>query len=183
MKVRSQMQRDPSQGDRYKEFETLRDGTRVEIRDLRPEDRADMLAAFGRMGAQSRYTRFFSPKPGFSDAETAYYMNADFVNHVALVALVNNGGARQIVAGGRYFVSQPGCAEIAFAVDDAHQGLGIASALIRHLAAIARGAGLAAFHAEVLADNTAMLKVFEKSGLAMSVKRAQGIIQVALNLQ
>src|SRR6185369_6908161 len=132
--------------DRYRESETLRDGTPFEIRDLRPGDRADMLDAFGRMGEQSRYYRFFSPKPGFSDAEVEHYMNADFVNHVALVAVVDRRGARQIVGGARYFISQPGVAEIAFAVDDAHQGLGIASALIRHLAAIARGAGLDAFH-------------------------------------
>ena len=142
-----------------------------------------MLDAYGRMGEQSRYTRFFSPKRGLSDAEVAHYMNADFVNHVALVAVVDNGGARQIVAGGRYFVTQPGCAEIAFAVDDPHQGMGIAPALIRHLAVIARAAGLVTLHAEVLADNTAMIKVFERSGLGMSVKRAQGIIQVALALQ
>jgi RimJ/RimL family protein N-acetyltransferase len=177
------MQRDPRPNDRYRETESLRDGTRVEIRDLRPEDRAGMLDAFGRMSEQSRYYRFFSPKHGFSDAETVYYMNADFASHVALVAVVDHGGARQIVAGGRYIVSQPGRAEIAFAVDDAHQGLGIASALVRHLAAIARGAGLSAFHAEVLADNTAMLKVFEKSGLGMSVKREQGTVQVALTLK
>jgi len=169
--------------DRYSEIETLRDGRPIEIRDLRPGDRAGMLDAYGRMGEQSRYNRFFSPKPGFSDAELAHYMHPDFVDHVALVALLDDGGARQIVAGGRYIVTRPGCAEIAFAVDDAHQRLGIAPVLIRHLAAIARGAGLATFDAEVLAHNAAMLKVFERSGFGMTVKRAQGTIQVVLTLQ
>jgi GNAT superfamily N-acetyltransferase len=56
-------------------------------------------------------------------------------------------------------------------VDDAHQGLGIGSALIQHLVAIARAAGLDALHAEVLTENTPMLRVFEKSGLAMSTRR------------
>jgi ribosomal protein S18 acetylase RimI-like enzyme len=107
----------------------------------------------------------------------------DFVNHVALVAVVEAAGARQIVGAGRYLVSQPGAAEVAFGVDDAHQGLGIGSALIQHLVAIARAAGLDALHAEVLAENTPMLKVFEKSGLGMSTRREQEVVHVVLRLR
>ena len=166
----------------YSEFETLRDGTRVEIRAQRGEDRADLLDAFGRMGPQSRYTRFFSPKSGFSDAEVARFMTVDFVNHVALVAVVEAAGARRIAGACRYLVTEPGTAEIAFGVDDAHQGRGIASALIRHLVGIARAAGLDALHAEVLAENAPMLKVFEKCGLAVSKKREQGVVHVTLGL-
>ena len=167
---------------RYSEFETLRDGTRVEIRAQRSGDRADLLDAFGRMGPQSRYTRFFSPKTGFSDAEVAHYMNVDFVDHVALVAVAEAAGAPRIVGAARYLVTVPGTAEIAFGVDDAHQGRGVASALIRHLTALARAAGLESLHAEVLAENAPMLKVFEKCGLAMSKKREQGVVHVTLGL-
>jgi RimJ/RimL family protein N-acetyltransferase len=170
------------QPSRYSEFETLRDGTRIEIRAQRPEDRADMLDAFGRMGAQSRYTRFFAPKPGLSEAEIAHFMTVDFVDHVALVAVVEAAGGRQIAGAGRYIVSQPDTAELAFAVDDAQQGKGIASALIRHLAAIARAAGLESLHAEVLSENAPMRKVFAKSGLAMSTKSEQGVVHVTLGL-
>jgi GNAT superfamily N-acetyltransferase len=167
---------------RYSQFETLRDGTRLEIRAQQPEDQAAMLEVFGRMSEQSRYTRFFAPKRGLSEKEIAHFMNVDFVNHVALVALDDDAGRRRIVGAGRYIVSQPGTAELAFAVDDAQQGRGIASALIRHLAAIARATGLDGLHAEVLDANAPMLKVFEKSGLAMSTRRQQGVVQVALRL-
>ncbi len=118
---------------RYSQFETLRDGTRLEIRAQQPGDEAAMLEVFGRMSEQSRYTRFFAPKPGLSEKEIAHFMNVDFVNHVALVAVADDAGSRHIVGAGRYIVSQPGTAELAFAVDDAHQGRGIASVLIRHL--------------------------------------------------
>ena len=168
---------------RFSTCETLRDGTRIEIRAQRPEDRADLLDSFGRMGARSRYYRFFAPKRGFSEGEIAHFMTVDFVNHVALVAVVEAAGARQIVGAGRYLVSQPGAAEVAFGVDDAHQGLGIGSALIQHLVAIARAAGLDALHAEVLAENTPMLKVFEKSGLGMSTRREQEVVHVVLRLR
>lgn len=168
---------------RYSEFEMLRDGTRIEIRAQRPEDRADLLDAFGRMGAQSRYYRFFTPKRGFSEAEIEHFMNADSVNHVALVAVVEANGVRQIAGAGRYLVSNPGAAEIAFGVDDAYQGRGIASSLIRHLMAIARAAGLDSFHADVLAQNAPMRKVFERSGLQVSTTSEQGVLHVTLRLK
>jgi RimJ/RimL family protein N-acetyltransferase len=166
----------------YSEFETLRDGRRLEVRALRTEDRAGMLEAVGRMSEQSRYYRFFAPKSTFTEREIAHFMNADFVSHVALVAVLEEAGQPVIVGGGRYIVSQPGCAEIAFGVDDAHQGLGIASALIRHLAAIARTAGLDTLHAEVLAENASMLRVFEKSGLELATTSEQGTRHVTLRL-
>ena len=87
-----------------------------------------------------------------------------------------------IVGGARYIVSQPGCAEIAFAIDDPHQKLGIATHLISHLIEIARAAGLEAFVAEVLPENVPMLKVFERCGLAMTTRRERGIVHVTLAL-
>ena len=70
--------------DTYSVTEALRDGCQVEIRALRPEDRADLLAA--RTSAQSLYRRFFGLKRSFTDQEAAFFINVDFVNHVALVA-------------------------------------------------------------------------------------------------
>ncbi|MGE5165551.1 MAG: N-acetyltransferase family protein [Sphingobacteriales bacterium] len=73
-----------------------------------------------------------------------------------------------IVAGGRYIVEKPSSAEVAFVVVDDYQGQGIGAILLRHLAALAREAGLKEFTAEVLPDNTPMLKVFERSGLKLA---------------
>ena len=77
---------------------------------------------------------------------------------------------------------QPGQAELAFAVDEFHQALGIATAIMRHLAAIARQAGLREFVAEVLPENAAMLHVFEKSGLEITTRNERGTIHVLLRL-
>jgi GNAT superfamily N-acetyltransferase len=166
----------------YSAFETLRDGRRVEIRALQAADRADLLEAFGRMSDQSRYYRFFAPKRALTDDEIAYLTDVDFVNHVALVVVLDATDRRLVVGGGRYIVTRPGDAELAFGVDDAHQGLGVASALLRHLAAIARAAGLDELHAEVLAGNTPMLKVFERCGLPVTKTSASGAVHVSLRL-
>ena len=71
---------------------------------------------------------------------------------------------------------------MAFAVIDEYQGQGIGAALMRHLATIARDAGLKEFTAEVLPDNIPMLKVFQKSGLKLSTRREAGAVHVSLQL-
>ncbi len=166
----------------YSVTERLRDGRQVEIRALRPEDQADLLAAFARSSAQSIYRRFFSAKREFSQAEIDFFTKLDFINHVALVAVVDESGRPAIAGGGRYIVLQPGKAELAFAVVDQYQGQRIGSALMRHLASIAREAGLRELIAEVLPDNKAMLKVFEQSGFALGIRRDPQVMHVTLQL-
>jgi GNAT superfamily N-acetyltransferase len=128
----------------------------------------------------SLYRRFFTVKRNFTDRERAFFLNVDFDKHVALLALVEEGGQKNIVGGGRYVVVQPGKAEVAFVVIDQYQGQGIGSILLRHLAAIARTAGLQELIAEVLLENMPMLKVFERSGLQMTMTRESEVVHVTL---
>jgi GNAT superfamily N-acetyltransferase len=167
---------------KYSAFEALRDGRRLEVRALKPEDRNDLLAAVERTSSQSLYRRFFAVRRDFTAKEQDFFLNVDFVDHVALVAVLQEGGHQAIVGGGRYVVLQPGTAELAFAVVDQYQGHGIGSALMRHLAVIARGAALRELIAEVLPENAPMLKLFEKSGLPFSTRRESGIVHVSLRL-
>jgi RimJ/RimL family protein N-acetyltransferase len=148
----------------YSAHEQLRDGRPVEIRALRPNDEADMLAAIERTGAESLQRRFFVTKRGFSEKERAFFMNTDFVNHVALVAVIDEDGRPAIVGGGRYVVTRPSEAEVAFVVVDAFQGQGIGALLTRHLTGLARAAGLRELVADVLPENIAMRRVLGKFG-------------------
>ena len=166
----------------YTAVETLSNGRQLEIRALRPDDRVDLVAAIGRASAETRFRRFFGAKRGFTEKEIEFFVNVDFVNHVALVAVVTEGGQPSIAGGGRYVILQPGKAEVAFAVIDQYQGQGIGTALLRHLAAIARAAGLQELIADVLRENVPMLKVFEKSGLCPTVKHEAEVVHVTLRL-
>jgi RimJ/RimL family protein N-acetyltransferase len=171
-----------SDADSYSATETLRGGRTVEIREQRPHDREGMQSALARSSSGSLYRRFFAVRREFSEKEADYFLDIDFVNHVALVAVANDAGQPTIVGGGRYVVVQPGQAEVAFAIVDAYQGLGIGSALMRHLATLGREAGLREFTAEVLSENLPMLNVFERSGLAMSTERDGTVMHVTLRL-
>jgi GNAT superfamily N-acetyltransferase len=166
----------------YSAIEALRDGRRIEIRALRPGDRDGLLAAVERTGTQSLFRRFFAVRREFSEKELDFFLNIDFVNHVALVAVAEMDGRGAIIGGGRYIVTEPGRAEIAFAVIDDYQRQGLGSILMRHLGKLARGAGLHELIAEVLPENTPMLKVFEHSGLPMATRREPGVVHVTLAL-
>jgi RimJ/RimL family protein N-acetyltransferase len=166
----------------YLAREHLRDDRPITIRALRPDDRAEMLAAIGRTSMQSLQRRFFAPKKGFSEREIAFYLDIDFESHVAIVAEIAEDGRSVIAGGGRYIVVQPGKAEIAFVVVDAYQGHGIGTILMRHLAVLARDAGLKELVAEVLPENTAMLKLFKKFGFRPGSKGSPQVIHLALQL-
>ena len=163
-------------------MEKLRNGEQIEIRALRPQDRDDLMAAVDRTSSDSLYRRFFAVRRHFTETEESFYLNVNFVSHVALIAVANENGQPIIIAGGRYVVGEPGQAEVAFTVVDKYQGRGVGAALLRHLAMIARQAGLRELVAYVLPDNRAMLKVFEKSGLKYTTKREAGSVYVKLGL-
>jgi RimJ/RimL family protein N-acetyltransferase len=166
----------------YSTSEVLRNGRCIEIRALRLEDKDDLLAAVRRAGSQSMFRRFFAAKRDFSNQEVAFFLNINFVTHVALIAVAEEGGRPAIVGGGRYIISDPGKAEVAFVIIDEYQGQGIGSILLRHLTAIARNADVKEFTAEILPENRPMLKVFEKSGLDFTTTREPGVVHMVLRL-
>jgi len=147
---------------RYSATETLRNGAVVHIRALRPDDRAEMLAAVGWLGKEALYRRFLAPKRHFSEREIDFFLNVDFKNHVALVALLAEGGRPMIVGGARYIVSRPGRAKWPSP----------STTRIRSWA----------FVAEVLPENVPMLKVFERCGLSMTTRSERGSVHVTLGL-
>jgi ribosomal protein S18 acetylase RimI-like enzyme len=166
----------------YSAQEHLRDDRPIAIRALRRDDRAGMLAAIGRTSMQSLQRRFFVPKKGFSEREIAFFLEIDFESHVAIVAEIAEDGHSVIAGGARYILLQPGQAEIAFVVVDAYQGQGIGTILMRHLAVLARDAGLNELVAEVLPENTAMLKLFKKFGFRTDSKKSPQVVHLTLQL-
>lgn len=166
----------------YSARELLRDGRPIEIRALRPEDEANMLVAIDQIGGESLQRRFFVTKRGFSAAEREFFMKIDFVNHVALVAELDEDGRSVIVGGSRYVVAKPGEAEVAFMVVDAYQGQGIGAILTRHLVGLARKAGLEQLVADVLPGNVAMRKVLGKFGFQTVRSQDPQVVRLTLSL-
>jgi ribosomal protein S18 acetylase RimI-like enzyme len=167
----------------YTVVERLRDGRNIDIRALHRADRDDMLAAVGRTSGSSLQRRFFGVKRGFSDAETAFFMDIDFDKHVALVAQLTEDAQPAIIGGGRYVLVKDGEAELAFLVIDAYQGQGIGRLLMKHLIAIAREKGLRTLTAEVLPENAAMLRLFRDFGFKTVPRRDFSAVHLVLDLR
>jgi GNAT superfamily N-acetyltransferase len=169
----------------YSEQEPLKDARHVLIRAIRPDDKATLQDGMHRLSAESAYLRFLSRKLELSPEELTYFTEVDFEKHVALVAILTENGADHVVGVGRYIVCDQNplmVAEAAFAVDDAHQGLGIGKALMRHLMRIARASHIAELRATVLAGNHKTLELLSRSGLTKTLARDGSIIEVSLLL-
>ncbi|HEY2273688.1 MAG TPA: GNAT family N-acetyltransferase [Jatrophihabitantaceae bacterium] len=151
------------------------DGGTVHLRPIRPDDADGIVAFHGGLSMRTRYLRYFSAYPRIPDRDLRRFTNVDHHDRVALVAIL--GG--EIIAVGRY-EREAGTdnAEVAFVVADAHQGRGIGSVLLEHLAAAGRESGVKRFNAVVLAENTGMVRVFREAGYETSGHLEHGEISL-----
>jgi len=167
--------------------DTLRNGTPVTIRHVGPDDRERLARAFRNLERDTVYTRFFRYVTELTEENLRRATQTDPDREAALVVTTGSGGDEIIIAGGRYMLpSSSGdrrMAEIAFLVEEDYQGLGIAGRILRHLAEIARRHGISRFDAEVLSRNSAMLRVFARSGLPMKQRREGDTVHVELSLE
>jgi acyl-CoA synthetase (NDP forming)/RimJ/RimL family protein N-acetyltransferase len=152
----------------------LLDGGTAHVRPIRAED-ADLLVSFyARVSDESKYYRFFSPMPHLSQRDVARFTNVDHHERVAFVMEL----AGQIIAVGRFDVVAPGEAEVAFLVEDRHQGRGIAQILLEHLAQAGRELGIEKFVAEVLPDNQRMISTLKEAGYHVAGGYQDGVMSL-----
>jgi acyl-CoA synthetase (NDP forming)/GNAT superfamily N-acetyltransferase len=167
----------------------LRDGGTAHIRPIGPDDAGRLVGFYEKVSDESKYYRFFAPYPRLSDRDVHRFTHHDYDDRVGLAATV--GG--EFIAtvrydrtdeNGRAVSGRSGTrAEVAFLVQDAHQGRGVASALLEHIAAVARERGILHFTAEVLPANRRMVKVFTDAGYTQQRSFADGVVHLDLDLK
>jgi GNAT superfamily N-acetyltransferase len=167
----------------YSVTEALRDGTRIRIRAILPEDKPLLVEHFQSLSERSVYYRFFGHKRSLEQADLRALTELDFVNHVGLAATIETEGTERFIGVGRYLRGvDEVAAEVAFAVLDEFQGRGIGTMLLRHLAQIARRQGINKFAAFVMGDNHQMLEVFANSGFRTRDRYDAGTVRVTIDL-
>ncbi|MDX2531685.1 bifunctional acetate--CoA ligase family protein/GNAT family N-acetyltransferase [Streptomyces scabiei] len=166
----------------------LRDGGTARIRPITVDDAERLVSFYEQVSDESKYYRFFAPYPRLSAKDVHRFTHHDFVDRVGLAATV--GG--EFIATVRYDrigpdgmpASAPADeAEVAFLVQDAHQGRGVASALLEHIAAVARERGIRRFAAEVLPANSKMIKVFTDAGYQQKRSFEDGVVRLEFGLE
>jgi acyl-CoA synthetase (NDP forming)/GNAT superfamily N-acetyltransferase len=166
----------------------LRDGGTARIRPITVDDAERLVSFYEQVSDESKYYRFFAPYPRLSAKDVHRFTHHDFVDRVGLAATI--GG--EFIATVRYDrigadgmpASAPADeAEVAFLVQDAHQGRGVASALLEHIGAVARERGIRRFAAEVLPANTKMIKVFTDAGYTQKRSFEDGVVRLEFGLE
>lgn len=155
----------PRQGEWHRRT-TLRDGTPVLLRQIRPEDRHRLVEGFRRLSPASRYLRFHTEMEDFTATQLDYLTRVDHLDHEALVA-VDLAHPEVPGIGVARYIRDPDAREVAEAavtVADEYHGQGAGTLLLGALAARAREQGIRVFRNYVLAGNTAMLDVFDQLG-------------------
>ncbi len=166
----------------------LRDGGTARIRPITVDDADRLVSFYEQVSDESKYYRFFAPYPRLSAKDVHRFTHHDFVDRVGLAATV--GGEfiatvryDRISADGRAASAPADEAEVAFLVQDAHQGRGVASALLEHIAAVARERGIRRFAAEVLPANNKMIKVFTDVGYTQKRSFEDGVVHLEFDLE
>lgn len=163
----------------YEADVVLSDGATAHVRPIRPDDTERLVAFHARQSPQSIYYRYFSPRPRLSDKDLERFTTLDYVDRMALIAL--RGG--DLIGVARYdrlrHLSE---AEVAFFVDDANHGRGLATLLLEHLAVRAREVGITGFTASVLPENRKMIGVFTAAGFEAATRFADGVVEVRLGI-
>ncbi|CAM5482038.1 GNAT family N-acetyltransferase OS=Streptomyces tendae OX=1932 GN=F3L20_08205 PE=4 SV=1 [Streptomyces tendae] len=166
----------------------LRDGGTARVRPITVDDAERLVSFYEQVSDESKYYRFFAPYPRLSAKDVHRFTHHDFVDRVGLAATI--GGEfiatvryDRIGAGGTPATSPADEAEVAFLVQDAHQGRGVASALLEHIAAVARERGIRRFAAEVLPANNKMIKVFMDAGYTQKRSFEDGVVRLEFDLE
>ncbi len=160
-----------------------RDGGTVHVRPIRPDDAELIRDLHGRLSAETIYLRFFSPMTNLSTTLLERFVRVDYVDRLALVAVLGD----DIIAVGRYerlpsTADEGDEAEVAFLVDDNHQGRGLGTMLLEHLVAAAKEAGIARFVADTLPENNRMLRMFHEAGFDDHRTFADGVVRVVFSI-
>jgi RimJ/RimL family protein N-acetyltransferase len=143
----------------------LPDGTELDVRSIRPDDKDLLAAGFRLLSDETRLRRFLAPKPRLTSSELRYLTEVDGRDHVALVA-VERTHPTHIAAVGRFVRDRqrPDTAEFAIVVGDRYQRQGLGTTLGHALVHQAKARGIRRFTAMTLSDNIAVQRLIASIG-------------------
>lgn len=167
----------------YVERTTLRDGTPVVLRLVRPEDKELLRREFEKWSHDSRYARFHAPKERLTDEELRYLTELDQETHFAIGALREGNGEPDGLGIARFIrlpdtPGEPPTAEAAISVADDMQGKGLGRLLFMRLAAAAAERGIERFRCFVLGSNPTMKALIEAVTPEHTTEVESGVLSI-----
>ena len=162
----------------------LRDGTKLQLRPIVPEDEPLLHEAVASMSERTVYFRFFSPIKRMSDALAHRLAVVDYHDRFAIVATTHRPNGNQRIVGVARYDRARGTevAEVALAVIDEFQRRGLGGVLLGELARVARVEGIKSFQLIVLPENREMLGLLRKLGWIHQAKLTGGVYEISFDI-
>ena len=159
---------------------TDRDGQTFDIRPIRPEDAAALVAMSQRTSPEDLRLRFFSAMSSLPDWMAARRSQIDYDREIALVAIDRSGD----FVGVMRLIRDPDNrrAEFAIIVRTDLKGHGLGHALMLEMLKLARGQGLRTVEGDVLRENTTMLHMVRDLGGTTAPVPAAQTVRVVFDL-
>ena len=158
----------------------LPDGTAVRIRQIDPGDKGRLARGLRQLSLETVRRRFLAAKPRFTAAELRYLTEVDGVNHIALVAVLEDDPDQLVAVARAVRLDGGDTAEMAVVVGDPWQGRGVGRAITRALGDAARAAGIRRFAATMAGDNEAARALMRTFARRLDEGRVSGGVREVL---
>jgi len=167
---------------------TLKDGTPVTIRPIRPEDETLMVRFHQSLSERSVYYRYMHPVALSWRVAHEQLVRVCFVDYAREMVLVADGedpqtGEREILALGRLIkMHATNEAECAVLVGDRFQGQGLGTELLRLLIRVGRDERVRRITGDILLGNRAMVRLARKLGFRLRGGYEEGVVKITMDL-
>jgi acetyltransferase len=164
----------------------LRDGTRVLIRPIKPEDKDLWVDFYLGLSKLSKYYRFFSSRPKPSNKMIKEYTEIDYVNNFALVAIIKEEGEKKMIGVARYVLipkSEQKKAEVAVVIADKWQAKGLGTKMLMNLLDILIKRKIKKICGDIFLENDKMMQLVGQSGFQLTSENEAGVKHFEIPLQ
>jgi acyl-CoA hydrolase/GNAT superfamily N-acetyltransferase len=162
-------------------YRTTKTGLEILLRPVKMSDEPLLKDFFYSLSDNSMYRRFISVRKDMPHERLQEFTIIDYSKEMVILAVLGQRGKEEIVGLSQYGIDETThSAEVAIVVRDHYQNRGIGTELLSYLTYLARKQGLFGFTAEVLAENSPMLRLFKKMGFDIEARNAEGVYELKL---
>lgn len=171
--------------EKYEKWVQVRDRSKVFLRPIKPTDVSLWVELYNSLSSMSKYYRFFSSHREPSQKMIKQYIEIDYVNNFAIVAIAEENGRERMVGVARYILDPPPDeAELAIVIADDWQNRGLGTKMLLHIVEIMIKRKIKKIHGDIFLENRKMLQLIHESGFDQIKKDdAYGVRHFKLKLQ
>lgn len=162
-------------------FRTTRSGLSIMVRPSKISDEPLLKDFFYSLSENTLYRRFISVRRDMPHERLQDFIAVDYSKELVLLAVITEGEREKVIGLCQYGIDESThTAEAGVVVRDQYQNKGVGTELMSYLILQAKKRGLLGLTAEVLAENSPMLKILQKLGFEIEKASGEGMYKLVL---